>query len=355
MSLRALVPIAALSLLLAACGDGDDSDSAAAETSTGSASASAPAPETTETAETDSTDNSTSEGGETVSVTDVVGDKEVPVTESGIYALDELMGILLLTLGVEPDTTAAFFEDPLLAPVLEARSELVTAGSVESVAATQPELILGIGHPNSIEIHDDYAGIAPVVLPDFTASWQDQTRQIAQVVGRVDEGEAAIAVVEARVAQLAAEVEAAGLAGQQISIMQNFEGSYFAYGPTTISGSIAADLGFVRSEAQSSADNFGFIPISAELVPAETDVPIVVGVLALSADGLVSLFEDDLVSTDDKLAADVGDAWFNNTALGAWIVLDDLEAMLFDRGEIADVDAASGRFDELLAAIDAAG
>ena len=277
----------------------------------------------------------------------------MPVGDQDIYALDEFMGVLLLTLGVEPATTAAFFQDTLLQPVLDANSTLAEAGSVEAVAATQPELILGIGHPNLIELHDEYTGIAPVVLPDFTATWQDQTRLIAQVVDKEAEGEAAIAAVEQRVAELAAEVEAAGLAGQEISIIQNFGGDYFAYGPTTISGSIVADLGFVRSEAQSTADNFGFIPIAAELVPGETDVPVVVGVLADMGDFFVSAFDDGLILTDDKITGDVGGAWATNTALGAWIVLDDLEALLFDRGDVANAGSAIERFDDLIATIEA--
>ncbi|MEL6986036.1 MAG: hypothetical protein AAFO29_26630, partial [Actinomycetota bacterium] len=235
-ALRFLFPaLVALALIAGACGGDDDTEAeasasaseptdSASGSASGSASASASA-SASEPAEDDGdaedTEDAADDGGAeddegagaTVTVTDVIGEKDVPVTADGIYALDEFMGTLLLTLGVEPVTTAAFFEDPLLAPVIEPRSELVTAGGVESVAVTRPNLILGIGHPNLIEIEPELSGVAPVVLPDFTTDWKDQTRLTAQVVGREAEGDAVIAAVEARTAALAAEIEEAGLAG----------------------------------------------------------------------------------------------------------------------------------------------
>lgn len=263
------------------------------------------------------------------------------------------MGTLLITLDVVPATIATFFEDPLLAPILEPRTDLVEFGTIESVAATRPSIILGVAHPNHMEVVEDYAGIAPTVLPDFTSTWQDQTRLIAQVVGREDRADAVIGAVEARIEALAAELEAEGLAGERATIIQDFGGSYFAYGPTTISGAMLEGLGFTRSEAQSGSENFGFIPLAQELVPDETAVPFVFGVQTTSPDGAgrtASLRDDPLVDAEGRTVVDVGEAWFNNTALGAWIVLDDVEAAIFGRGEITGLDGAAAAFDSLLAA-----
>ncbi|MEL6894007.1 MAG: hypothetical protein AAFP84_20625, partial [Actinomycetota bacterium] len=61
-------------------------------------------------------DESTADADDTtVTVTDVVGEKAIPVTDQGVYALDELTGTLLLTLDVQPATATTFFQDPLLA------------------------------------------------------------------------------------------------------------------------------------------------------------------------------------------------------------------------------------------------
>lgn len=352
-----------MAMMASACGgdeDGDADSSGGSASGSASASASEPADEASASEPSDGAEPETqadpeaeteeSDPAVTVSVTDVVGSKDVPVTDENVYALDELMGTLLLTLGVEPIATGAFFEDVLLTPILEEQAGLVPFGSIEAVAAAKPDLILGIGHPNFIEIADDLDGVAPTVLPDFTATWQDQTRLIAQVVGREAEGDAAINAVQARTADLAAEVEAEGMSGELATIIQVFGPDYFAYGPTTVSGSILAELGFARSEAQSGSENFGFIPLAQELVPEETAVPYVFALTATAGDGTISTADDPLIDPEGREVAEVGEAWFNNTALGAWIVLDDLEAVLFDRGEITGIDGAAAAFEELLLA-----
>ncbi|MEM1335637.1 MAG: ABC transporter substrate-binding protein, partial [Actinomycetota bacterium] len=297
-----------------------------------SADTTTPVDSTTPASSTVAEDPASEEGaGGTIVVTDVVGEREVPVTDEGIYALDELMGTLLLTLGVEPVTTAAFFQDPLLAPVLlQERTELVEYGSVESIAATDPDLILGIGHPNFIEIFDSLNGAAPTVLPDFNSSWQDQTRLIAQVVDREAEAETLVATVESRIAELAAEIDDAGLTGTEVSIVQNFGPDWFSYGPSIASSAVLAELGFTRSEAQSSDDNFGFPQLSEEIIPDETSSPFVFGVATTSPDGSVigTVTDNPLVGGPDSVVTDVSEAWFNNSVLGIWIVLDDVEAVV---------------------------
>ncbi|MEM9042306.1 MAG: ABC transporter substrate-binding protein [Actinomycetota bacterium] len=372
--------VAALALIAAGCGDDDSGAEGGAEAATvesahvsddgpaasGSTSDAAPVDGTTGGAEPAVTEpEPVDEGGPAdegpaevsvgdadparITITDVTGEKEVPVTDQGIYALDELMGTMLLTLGVEPATTAAFFQDPLLAPVLlSEQTDLVEFGSVESIASTRPGLVLGIGHPNFIEIVDELSGVAPTVLPDFTSSWRDQTRLIAQVVDREAEAEAVIGAVDGRIAGLSAEIDDAGLTGQRVAVVQQFGPEWFAYGPTTISGSVVADVGFTRSVAQSGSENFGFLPLAEELVPDETDVPFVFGIATTAGAGTSPIVDNPLVGGADSVVVDVSEAWFNNSALGAWIVLDDLEAIVFGRGEITEIDGAGAAFDDLL-------
>ncbi|MEM9516907.1 MAG: ABC transporter substrate-binding protein [Actinomycetota bacterium] len=371
--------VAAVALVAAACGDDDATDTTAAATTEAPTESTEPAvgdtvatnpPETTDEADTtastdDTADTSADDGGDagdaasaTIVITDVVGEQEVPVTDQGIYALDELMGTLLLTLGVEPVTTAAFFQDPLLAPVLLSdRTELVEFGAVESIAATDPDLILGVGHPNFIEIIDSLQGVAPTVLPDFNSSWQDQTMLISEVVGREAEAEALVATLEGRIADLAAEIEQAGLTGTEVSIVQNFGPDWFSYGPSIASSAVLAELGFTRSEAQSSDDNFGFPQLSEEIIPDETSSPFVFGVATTSPDGTVigTVTDNPIVGGPDSVVTDVSEAWFNNSVLGIWIVLDDIEAVVFGRGEVTQNDGAGAAFADLIAATEANG
>ena len=69
-------------------------------------------------------------------------------------------------------------------------------------------------------------------------------------------------------------------------------------------------------------------------MPEETSVPFVFAIATTAAgEDPPSLLDDPLVDGEGRTVVEVGEAWFNNTTLGARIVLDDLEAILFGRGE----------------------
>ncbi|MEM9204229.1 MAG: ABC transporter substrate-binding protein [Actinomycetota bacterium] len=373
-SRRGLAALAALSLFVAACGDDEEtstaSDSASAsasESESASASASASASdmadeETSDSAsasdmadEEASDSASASEMAETVVVADVLGDVEVPVTSEGVYALDEFSGVALLTLGVSPVQVDAFFQDPLLGTVIE--SEGVTlegAGSIESIAAAQPQLIVGVGHPVHLESREQQLGIAPVATPDFTVSWAEQTAVFGAATGTSDRADALVAVVEGRIADLAARIEAEGLAGSRISIIQPFGPAFYAYGPTTLVGDISAQLGFTRSEIQSGAGDFGFIEVSEELLGSETDAAVVVDIDSGEQDGS-SIFDSPVVDTTNATATgEASYAWSGNHALAAWVILDDMESIIFGDGSTTQVDDILAAWQALLAAVDAA-
>ncbi|MEM8924251.1 MAG: ABC transporter substrate-binding protein [Actinomycetota bacterium] len=354
--------LAAMALVAAACGSDDDSsdasgsasDSASASASasasdsasaSGSASASEPAEEESE---------ESSGGGEEVTVADVLGDVTVPVTSEGVFALDEFAGIALLSLGVEPVGVSFFFQDPTLGPVIEAAGvELAGGESLEAIAAAQPSLILGIGHPNHLEVREQHLELAPTVTPDFTRSWADQTAVFAAATGTEDRAEVVLSTVEDRVAELAARIDEAGLAGEQIAVIQNFGPEYYAYGPTTIAGQVVADLGFTRSEIQSGEGDFGFILVSEEQLGAETDAAVVISISGADAGG-TTVFDSAVVAPgDDASTGVVSEAWTANTALAAWVILSDLESILFGDGSTAAIDDVPGLWDELLAAIEA--
>ncbi|MEM7276321.1 MAG: ABC transporter substrate-binding protein [Actinomycetota bacterium] len=320
---RAVAALAASVLLLAGCGGGDD-------------------------------DGEEAEAVE-ITLTDVTGEVTLPVTDSGVYALDEFAGIALLTLDVQPAVVEAFFQDMTLGPIIESEGvTLAAAGGLEPIAAAEPELILGIGHPNLTELKEQHVGIAPVAYPDFTLPWTDQTEQFAAAVGRSDRGEAVVAVIEERLEEVKAKVAEAGLDGARASLIQPFGNEYYAYGPTTLAGTVLADLGFTRSEIQSGAGDFGFIQVSEELLGDETDAELVI---SLSADdgAFGSLFNSPVVNPgDDAFTGDVGDAWVSNTALSAWIILNDIEAIIVTGEDPATSADVLDQWSSLKERIDAA-
>jgi len=74
--------------------------------------------------------------------------------------------------------------------------------NLEAVMEAQPDVIVTfLGHSGLDEIYDQLTAIAPVVLIDFSATWQDQTRACAQVVGEEELAEEIIAETESAIAE----------------------------------------------------------------------------------------------------------------------------------------------------------
>ncbi|MEM7341075.1 MAG: ABC transporter substrate-binding protein [Actinomycetota bacterium] len=361
---RAVAALLAVALVAASCGS--DSET---ETSSQSASASESASSSDSASESASASDSASavsdeevaedeadgaDDGETVTVVDATGEVTVPVTDAGVYALDEYAALALLSLEVEPVVVEAFFQDMTLAPVIESEgATLNPAGSVEAIAAAQPDLILGIGHPNSLEVRDQHLGIAPAAYPDFTVSWQEQLEVFAQATGRSDRGTEVIAAVEGKVAELQAALDEAGFGGQSVSIIQTFGPEYYAYGPTTLAGQLVAQLGFTRSEIQSGDGDFGFILVAEEFLIEETSSDINFGISGADSD-FASVFDNPVVDVGDRPHSPVIDAWTGNHALAAWIILSDIESVLLGDGSVTTLDDVVERWGELEAAIDGA-
>lgn len=85
-------------------------------------------------------------------------------------------------------------------------AEVIDLGSareinLEAVLEAKPDVIVTFaGHGGLDEIYDQLTEIAPVVLLNFSDTWQNQTRACAQIVGKEDEAEKIISETEAAIA-----------------------------------------------------------------------------------------------------------------------------------------------------------
>lgn len=233
----------------------------------------------------------------TVTVTDATGvEQTITVTGSGVYALDEWTATSLLALGVTPMMVETFGQDTTIAEILEDEGVPTTAaGSIEAISEADPDLIIGIGFPTLVELAEQHGGIAPTVYTGFSDPWDEQLALIAQVTGRTDRAEAIDQAIQERIDELAAAIDDAGYGGSTFSTLQNFDGTFYAYSPLTLVGTLLEELGFTRSDLQSGVDSdLGFFPISEELLAAESDADIVVSFTGESG-GFTSAFDSPLV------------------------------------------------------------
>ncbi|MEM7288578.1 MAG: ABC transporter substrate-binding protein [Actinomycetota bacterium] len=224
-----LAAIAALAIIASACG-GDSDDTAAEPASSQSASASETASEP-ESAPADESEAPAAEPesvtGESESAADSVSYPRTIEHSLGTTVLDsepmvivplfgELLGEQLIALGIEPAGALPYMSAlPATSATygLESLYDVEPIGSgfepsLELIAAIQPDLIIS-DDQFFAAVYEPLSGIAPTyTLNLFTDDWKANFRLVADVVGRSARAEEVIAEYDARVAELAPDVEA---------------------------------------------------------------------------------------------------------------------------------------------------
>jgi iron complex transport system substrate-binding protein len=154
---------------------------------------------------------------------------------------------------------------------------------VEKVAATRPDLIIGIYSGMTKKEYDTLSRLAPVVaqpkdLPDYGSSWQDETLMTGEAIGKPEEAQQLVDESEQLIADAAEENP--GFAGQQAAIVSDYQG-VFVYGPKDVRTRFLEELGFEYPQELSAAfpDEFGG-QLSEERMDA-----LDVGTLVWFADG----------------------------------------------------------------------
>jgi iron complex transport system substrate-binding protein len=163
----------------------------------------------------------------------------------------------LLALGIVPVATSEWYGEHPGAIFPWATDELGDAElptvlsykdgiEVEKVAATRPDLILGIYSGMTRKEYDTLSRLAPVVaqpkgLPDYGSSWQDETLMTGEAVGKAEEAQQLVDESEQLIADAAAENP--DFAGQQAAIVSDYQG-VFVYGPEDVRTRFLEELGF---------------------------------------------------------------------------------------------------------------
>ncbi len=165
--------------------------------------------------------------------------------------------------GVGPWAADLFDEEPVMVGTMEP--------NLEAIASLEPDVILDTRSDNSQERHDLLSPVAPVVGPPpgvevtYGTTWQQQTRQVARVLGEEERGEELITELEGRFAQI--REDNPGFADTTIAVGAYYDGQYGAYVPGDSRVDLLQDLGFqYKSEITEMADGAFYVDLSPELV-----------------------------------------------------------------------------------------
>jgi iron complex transport system substrate-binding protein len=264
----ALVPVAALALLAAACGGDDAPDRAAAptpasdaadatggtDTTAPSAPAEAPAPESTSPA-----------AAFPRTVEHAMGTTEIPAAPQRVVTLD--MSFVDAALALEtpiigyvlyqdPDgDLPGYFGDALATYAADATymGDLLEP-NLEQIAAARPDLIL-TSKVRHEPLYEQLAAIAPTVMSESAgAGWKDNIRLTAAALGKEDLAEEVITAYEDRAATVGAAINE--VAGDPTISIARFLGadSFRLYQRASFIGVVLDDAGLARPDNQQAAD-----------------------------------------------------------------------------------------------------
>lgn len=213
----------------------------------------------------------------TRSVEHAMGTTEVPVDVERVVVLDTGELDAVVSLGVTPvgavttdvSTSLVQYLEPELADV----EPVGTIGepNLEAIAALRPDLILSntVRHE---DLYDELSAIGPTVFADDVGdTWKETLLLAGEALGEQEQAEGLISDYEARAADVGASLTGGDPAAVEVSVVRFLPGQIRLYTPTSFIGTVLADVGFSRPEAQQEGDTFA--ETSAEqLAGADGDV-----------------------------------------------------------------------------------
>jgi iron complex transport system substrate-binding protein len=285
--------------------------------------------------------------GYPVTVETLFGDVEIEDRPTNVVAMGWSDAETALALGVQPVGVADWQAyggagvGPWAADLFD--GEPVSVGTMEpnleAIASLEPDVILDTRSDNSQERHDLLSPVAPVVGPPpgvevtYGTTWQQQTRQVAQVVGEQERAEELIGELEGRFARI--REENPEFAGMTMTVGAYFDGQYGAYVPGDARVDLLRELGFQYDpEVLEMADDafyFDLSPERLEVLDADLTVMFPLGDTAdhLRQDpvlqGIPSAEDGRLVIVDDL---ELANAFSSGSHPGISHALDELVPLL---------------------------
>lgn len=243
-SLRAVAIAVALTLPLAACGSSASSDTGA------------PSP------------------ADTASVQHAMGTTKVPCAPKKVVTLGQGQTDSVLALGSTPVGVVEPWTDDWYEYLPDEVEDAEVVGTeiepdLEKIAALQPDLILGSKLRHEA-LYDKLSEIAPTVYSEtIGVTWKENVSLWAEALCTPEVGDKVIADYEARADQLGKDLEEAGKADLEISVIRFMPDQVRIY-LTGFPGSVLRDVGLQRPEPQRVKDwekSEQLIEISEERIP----------------------------------------------------------------------------------------
>ncbi len=187
-------------------------------------------------------------------ITHSMGVTDVPDNPQRIVVLTNEGTEALLAVGIKPVGAAkSWLGDPWYDHIAADMTDVVVLGeesavNLEVLVSLEPDLILGTKLRHEA-IYDQLSAIAPTVISErLRGDWKVNMALYTDAAGKGEEGKAALAKFDARVAALHGELGAA--LDEKISIARFMSGQTRIMFKDSFSGLILSELGFQRPASQ---------------------------------------------------------------------------------------------------------
>ena len=261
---RASVLIAALSVLLAACGSATDA--------TDTTSTTAPAVTTTE-APTTTVAETTTTAGPFALVEAANGTVEITERPEAIVSLSPTATEMLFAIGAGPQVVAVdeFSYYPEEAPVTDLSG---FTPNLEAIAAYEPDLVVVANDTDGIVSALGEVGIPTLLLP-AAVTFDDvygQMRTLGIATGNSGAAELAATELETEVDRL---IEGVGDLGEGLTVYHELDPTFYSVTSLTFVGRVYAAFGLENIADEADVDGFGYPQLSAEYI-LEQDPDLIV-------------------------------------------------------------------------------
>jgi iron complex transport system substrate-binding protein len=187
-------------------------------------------------------------------VTHSMGVAQVPDHPQRIVILTNEGTEALLALGITPvGAVRSWLGDPWYDHIAEQMADVTVLGeesavNLEVLATLEPDLIIGTKLRHE-KLFEQLSAIAPTVISErLRGDWKVNMALYAEAAGKADEGQAAFAAYDARVAAIGAELGDAK--AEQISLVRFMAGRTRIYLKDTFAGVVLEQIGFARPANQ---------------------------------------------------------------------------------------------------------
>lgn len=187
-------------------------------------------------------------------ITHAMGTTEVPDSPQRVVILTNEGTEALLAVGIKPvGAVRSWVGEPWYDHIAAGMADVTVVGeesavNLEAIAALEPDLIIG-NKMRQEKIYEQLSAIAPTVMSErLRGDWKVNMALYTEAAGKGEEGKAALAAYDGRIAKIAA--EAGPLLEEKVSLVRFMSGMTRIYYKDTFAGLILSEIGFKRPASQ---------------------------------------------------------------------------------------------------------